>query len=96
MIGMVIVYQVRLRLVTALRKLSFPPVKIGVKIICAAGVQSRHLLGYDWLMKRRKPRRPRNAIALGMLLSRKGGPMRDRRSRRAKDARHDPTRQQEH
>ena len=38
-------------------------------------------------MKKRKPRKPRNLEALGMILGRKGGPMRDRRERRPKDAR---------
>lgn len=38
-------------------------------------------------MKKRKPRKPRNLEALGMILGRKGGPMRDRRQRRPKDSR---------
>jgi hypothetical protein len=37
--------------------------------------------------KKRKMRKPRDLVTLGMILSCKGGPMRDRRERRAKDAR---------
>lgn len=33
--------------------------------------------------KRRKPRKPRDLNALAMILAGKGGPMRDRRERRA-------------
>ena len=34
-------------------------------------------------MKRTKPRKPRNMDVVEMLLTRKGGPMRDRREKRA-------------
>lgn len=37
--------------------------------------------------KPRQQKTPRNAIVEDMLLTRKGGPMRDRRERRPKDAR---------
>jgi hypothetical protein len=36
--------------------------------------------------KPRKPKKPRNMVVVGMLLSHKGGAMRDRRCRRPKDA----------
>lgn len=39
------------------------------------------------MKKKRAPRKPRCLAALDMILGRKGGPMRDRRLRRPKDAR---------
>jgi hypothetical protein len=38
-------------------------------------------------MKRTKRRKARNLEVVAMILTRKGGPMRDRRDRRPKDAR---------
>ncbi len=37
--------------------------------------------------KKREPKNPRELVILGMILTRKGGPMKDRRQRRSKDAR---------
>jgi len=35
--------------------------------------------------RKRKQKKPRDLIVLGMILTRKGGPMRDRREKRNKD-----------
>jgi hypothetical protein len=37
--------------------------------------------------KKRKPKAPRDLVTLGMILTRRGGRMRDRRERRPRDAR---------
>lgn len=41
-------------------------------------------------IKVRKQNKPRNLVVRDMLLNTKGGPMRDKRERRPKDARRDP------
>jgi hypothetical protein len=41
-------------------------------------------------LKKRKLKKPRDLVVLGMILTRKGGRMRDRRLRRPGDARRDP------
>ncbi len=41
-------------------------------------------------IKVRKQKKPRQLAVLDMLLNTKGGPMKDKRTRRAKDARRDP------
>ena len=45
--------------------------------------------------KARKQKQPRDMVTLGMILTCKGGPMRDRRERRPKDARRDETRSEQ-
>ena len=39
-------------------------------------------------MKKRKPKKPRHLVTLGMILSRKGGAMKDRRDKKSMDYRH--------
>ena len=41
-------------------------------------------------IKVREQKEPRNLVVRDMILNTKGGPMRDRRNRRPKDARRDP------
>lgn len=37
---------------------------------------------------KKKPKKPRHLVTLGMILSRKGGTMQDRRAKRPKDLKH--------